>query len=68
MATFVDKGVDALHDVISVVLLAAIGAGWNLLRQGGGLQVKTPPVPKKAAQPAADAATVEDLAKRRTGT
>ena len=24
MATFVDKGVDALHDVISVVLLAAI--------------------------------------------
>jgi hypothetical protein len=27
------------------VFLAAIAAAWNLLRQGGGLQVKTPPVP-----------------------
>jgi hypothetical protein len=50
----------------NAVLLAAIAAGWHLLRQGGGLQVKTPPVPKRQAQPAADAAgTVEDLNKRR---
>lgn len=32
----------------NVVILAAIGARWSLLRQGGGLQEKTPPVPKKA--------------------
>ena len=51
----------------NVVLLAAIAAGWHLLRQGGGLQLKTAPAPKRQAQPASDAATVEDLAKRRTG-
>jgi hypothetical protein len=51
----------------NAVLALAIGAGWHLLRQGGGLQVKTPPVPKRRAQPAADAAAVEDLSKRRTG-
>jgi hypothetical protein len=51
----------------NAVLLAAIAAGWHLLRQGGGLQVKTPPVPKRQAQPAADAGTVEDLSRRRTG-
>jgi hypothetical protein len=49
----------------NAVLLAAIAAGWHLLRQGGGLQVKTPPVPKRQAQPAADAGTVEDLSRRR---
>ena len=39
----------------NTVILAAITARWSLLRQGGGLQVKTPPVPKKApsGQPAA---------------
>jgi hypothetical protein len=40
----------------NVVLLAVIGAGWHLLRQGGGLQVKTPPVPKAPAQPQQEAA------------
>jgi hypothetical protein len=49
----------------NAVLLAAIGAGWHLLRQGGGLQVKTPPVPKRQPQPADAAGTVEDLSKRR---
>jgi hypothetical protein len=39
----------------NAVLLAVIAAGWHLLRQGGGLQVKTPP-PKKAAQPGDTAA------------
>lgn len=48
------------------VLALAITAGWHLLRQGGGLQVKTPPVPKRQAQPA-EAPAVEDLSKRRTG-
>lgn len=33
----------------NIVILAAIGAGTVLLRQGGGLQVTTPPVPKKTA-------------------
>jgi hypothetical protein len=47
------------------VLALGIAAGWHLLRQGGGLQVKTPPVPKRLAQPAADTGTVEDLSKRR---
>ena len=48
------------------VFALGIAAGWHLLRQGGGLQVKTPPVPKRQAQPTADAAgTVEDLSKRR---
>lgn len=42
------------------VLALAIGAGWHLLRQGGGLQVKTPPVPKRQAQPAADTAKAPD--------
>lgn len=32
----------------NIVLLAGIGAGWHLLRQGGGVQVKAPPVQKKA--------------------
>jgi hypothetical protein len=40
----------------NTVLLAGIAAGWHLLRQGGGLQVKTPPVPKRQAQDKADAA------------
>ena len=52
----------------NAVLLAVIGAGWHLLRQGGGLQVKTPPVPKRQAQPAAGAGPVEPLSARRTGT
>ena len=52
----------------NAVILAIVAAGWHLLRQGGGLQVKTPPVPKRQAQPAAEAGTVEDLSKRRTGT
>jgi hypothetical protein len=49
----------------NVVILAVVGGGWHLLRQGGGLQVKTPPVPKRQPQPAADTGTVEDLSKRR---
>jgi hypothetical protein len=40
----------------NAVILAIVAAGWHLLRQGGGLQVKTPPVPKRQAQPAADTA------------
>ena len=34
----------------NTVLLAAIGAGWHLFRQGGGWQFKTPPVPKAPPQ------------------
>jgi len=34
----------------NVVIAFAIGAGWHLLRQGGGLQVKTPPAPKAPAR------------------
>ena len=49
----------------NLVFALGIAAGWHLLRQGGGLQVKTPPVPKRQAQPAAEAGTVEDLNKRR---
>ena len=30
----------------NTVILAAVAAGWSLLRQGGGLQVKPVPVPK----------------------
>jgi hypothetical protein len=62
----------ALTD-IGVWGLAAIGAGFFLLRQGGGLQVKAPPVPKKTAEkPGSDAAaSVPDIAdiaaKRGTG-
>jgi len=39
----------------NVILLAVVGAGWHLLRQGGGLQVKAPPVPKAPAQPRQEA-------------
>jgi hypothetical protein len=35
----------------NAVILAAIGAGWSLLRQGGGLQVKPVPVPKAPPKP-----------------
>ncbi len=35
----------------NAVILAAIAARWSLLRQGGGLQEKTPPVPKAPPQP-----------------
>lgn len=31
----------------NAVLALAILAGWSLLRQGGGVQVKPPSVPKK---------------------
>lgn len=42
-----------------VVLLAAVIAGWHLLRQGGGLQLKTAPAPRQAAPAKApDAADV----------
>lgn len=30
----------------NAVLALVVGAGWSLLRQGGGLQVKPVPVPK----------------------
>jgi hypothetical protein len=46
----------------NVVILAAIGAGWRLFRQGGGWQFKTPPVPKAAPQPHPDAAGNETSA------
>jgi hypothetical protein len=54
----------------NAVILAAVGAGWSLLRQGGGLQVKPVPVPKKASAPGGAAAdkTVPFDAARRTGT
>ena len=39
------------------VLALVIAAGWHLLRQGGGLQVKTPPVPKRPTQPAPQASS-----------
>ena len=39
----------------NAVLLAAIAARWSLLRQGGGLQEKTPPVPRVPAQDKPDA-------------
>jgi hypothetical protein len=45
----------------NVVLLAAIGAGWRLLRQGGGVQVKAPPAQKKAPQATEQAASVRDI-------
>jgi hypothetical protein len=48
------------------VFALGIAAAYLLLRQGGGLQVKTPPVPKRQPQPA-EAPAVEDLSKRRTG-
>lgn len=32
--------------------LALIGAGYRLLRQGGGIQVKAPSSPRKATQKA----------------
>jgi hypothetical protein len=34
----------------NAVFLAVIAAGWSLLRQGGGLQAKTPPPPKAEPQ------------------
>lgn len=46
----------------NAVLLATIAAGWHLLRQGGGLQVKTPPVPKRPAAPADDSTAVQPIA------
>jgi hypothetical protein len=47
----------------NAVILAVVAAGWSLLRQGGGLQAKTPPVPKKAAgnTPGAADKTVPDI-------
>jgi hypothetical protein len=39
----------------NVVLLAAIITGGHLFRQGGGWQLKTPPVPKAPAQGKGDA-------------
>jgi hypothetical protein len=41
----------------NAVLLAAVIAGYRLLKQGGGLQVKAPPVTKKAPGAAPDAAS-----------
>jgi hypothetical protein len=35
----------------NAVFALLIAAGWSLLRQGGGLQAKTPPVPKKETAP-----------------
>lgn len=43
----------------NIVLLAGIGAGWHLLRQGGGVQVKAPPVQKQAPQETEQAANVQ---------
>jgi hypothetical protein len=43
----------------NIVLLAGIGAGWHLLRQGGGVQVKAPPVQKKTPQATEQAANVQ---------
>ena len=44
----------------NVILLAAIGAGWALLRQGGGLQVKPVPVPKAPPQQSAPPVAAAD--------
>jgi hypothetical protein len=35
----------------NIVILAVVGAGWHLFRQGGGWQLKTPPAPKASPQP-----------------
>ncbi|MFZ0173752.1 MAG: hypothetical protein WAL04_18865 [Acidimicrobiales bacterium] len=32
----------------NAVIALIVVAGWSLFRQGGGLQAKTPPPPKKA--------------------
>ena len=40
----------------NVVVLGIVIAGYRLLKQGGGLQVKAPPVTKKAAAGETDAA------------
>ena len=49
-----------------IVMLAAVGAGWHLLRKGGGLQLKTPPAPRKAAPRTAELpAPVQEIAARR---
>ena len=51
----------------NVVILAGIAGAWHLLKQGGGLQVKTPPVPKRQPEPQ-QAPSVEPVATmRRTG-
>lgn len=50
------------------VILAFIAAGWHLLRQGGGLQVKTPPVPKRQPQQEQVPAVEPVATMRRTGT
>lgn len=34
----------------NTVILAGIGAGWHLLRQGGGLRLQAPPAPRKTPQ------------------
>ena len=49
------------------VLLAVIAAGWHLLRQGGGLQLKTAPAPKAPAKPTPDAATAPADGDAKTG-
>ena len=41
----------------NAVAALVIAAGWSLLRQGGGLQAKTPPVPKKEPAPKRGAKT-----------
>jgi len=49
-----------------IVLLAAVGAGWHLLKKGGGLQLKTAPVPRQSApKQAGQAAPVQEIAPRR---
>lgn len=48
-----------------VVLLAAVITCWYLLRQGGGLQMKTAPAPRQAAPKSAEvAAPVQEIAAR----
>jgi hypothetical protein len=62
---------EALAAIISpnAVVLTAVLAAWRLLRQGDGLQLRTPPAPTKKqlerALAAEKAAPVEDLNSRR---
>ena len=41
----------------NAVAALVIAAAWSLFRQGGGLQVKAPPVPKKEPAPKRTAKT-----------
>lgn len=45
----------------NAVILAAVIIGGRLLKQGGGLQLKSAPLPKKAPQAPAEDGTVREI-------